>query len=430
MVEEYRLKKRLCMQMKKIIYLCIVCLLLTTPLKAQLSLAVSNFNSKKYDKAKEKIDACLENDELKNDSRMWFYRGQIYTAIAQNDTKRYGALKEANPDAIYVAYEAYRKSMDLEPQKTGYYIPALRAQQRNLHPVAINEGVELYREGKVESSLKAFELAQETNRRSLLPFIYGGDVARELNQDDKYESSLVAIQNIAVGAFEILLSNEELEKLQNSEEKKIRLEREKAKYAASLMFLYRKTKQYEKGVEAVDKALQEFPEDTTLRAMQVEFYVATNKLEEAIVKMEEAIKKNPRVSGNYINLGIIYEKAGKPAKAEEAYSKCLLVEPGNFNANYNLGVLAYNQAASLTSEVDKQTLPDYIKNGKKKEKGAVKAFEKALPYFEKLNIQKPNDDRILKPLSNIYKYLSSQAKEGNKVYKEKYDAIQKVLKGG
>ncbi|OJJ23218.1 hypothetical protein BKI52_02350 [marine bacterium AO1-C] len=402
-------------------------MLLAAPSKAQLSLAVSNFNSKKYDKAKEKIDACLENDELKNDARMWFYRGQIYTSIAQNETKRYGALKEANPEAIYIAYEAFRKSMELEPKKTGYYIPALRAQQRNLHPVAINEGVELYKAGKIEGSLKAFELAQQTNKRSLLPFIYGGDVARELKQDDKYESSLVAIQKIPVGAFEILLKEDELEKLQNSEEKKMRLEREKVRYARALMFLYRKTKQYGKGVEAVDKALVEFPEDTTLRAMQVEFYVATNKLEEAIVKMEEAVQKNPRVAGNYINLGIIYEKAGKPVKAEEAYKKCLLVEPGNFNANYNLGVLAYNEAATLTNEMDKQTLPDYIKNGKKKEKRAVKAFEKALPYFEKLNEQKPNDAKILKPLSNIYKFLSSQAKSGNKTYKEKYEEIQKKL---
>ena len=417
------------MQMKKTIYLCALCVLLTIPLKAQLSLAVSNYSGKQYDKSKEYIDACLESDEFSADPRMWFFRGQIYTAIAQNDTKRFGALKEANPDAIYVAYEAYRKAMELEPQKTGYYFPALRGQQRNLHPVAINEGVELYKAGKVESSLKAFELAQQTNRRSLLPFIYGGDVARELKLDNKYESSLVAIQKISVGAFEILLTNEELEKLQNSEEKKIRLNREKAKYAVSLMFLYRRTKQYEKGVKAVDKALNEFPEDTTLRAMQVEFYVATDKLDEAIVKMEEATQKRPLVVGNYINLGIIYEKAGKPEKAKEAYEKCLFIEPRNFDANYNLGVLAYNQATLITTEVDKQTLPDYIKNGKKKEKKAVEAFENALPYFEKLNQQRPNDQKILKPLSNIYKFLSSQAKSGNKAYKEKYKTIQKILGG-
>lgn len=417
--------------MKKTAYLSLVFLLIVLPLKAQLGLAVSGFNSKQYDKAKEKIDACLESDEFKNDPRMWFYRGQIYTAIAQNPTKRYGALKEANPDAIFIAYEAYRKAMELEPKKpSGYYYEANIAMQTNLHPISINEGVFLYKKGEKERALKAFELAQQTNRRSLIPFIYGGDVARELGLDNKYEASLVAIRGIAVEAFENLLTKDELEKLQNSEEKKVRLLREKAKYAAWLMFLYRRTKQYTKGVEAVDKALVEFPEDTTLRALQVEFYVATNRLEEAIVRMKDAISKNPRIAGNYINLGIIYEKADSTDQAEAAYKQCLTVDPGNFDASYNLGVLSYNKAASLTTEVDKQTLPDYIKNGKTKEKKAAVAFEKALPYFENLRVQKPQDKKILEPLMRMYKYLSSQAKSGNKAYKEKYNEIQRILDGG
>lgn len=413
--------------MKKTIYLILLGMLVVMPLKAQLGEAIANYSNNKFNKAKEEIDACLDKEEYINDPRMWHYRGQIYTAIAQNPTKRYGGLKEANPDAIYVAYEAYQKAMELDPQKQGYYKIALTAMETNLHPIAINEGVVLYKvgtEAKKRDALKAFELAQKTNAKSLIPFIYGGDVARELNLKQKYEAALQAIRKFHYSVFELLLKKDELVKFKNSEEKKLRLQKEKAKYIAALLFYYRDTKEYEKGVEVVDEAVREFPTDERLQSLQVEFHVNTNKLDNAIANLEDAIAKNPTIVGNYINLGIIYEKGGFNQKAEENYKKALAIEPGNYNANFNLGALAYNQAAIISKKIDRLTLPEYIKDGRQLEKQVVEEFKKGLPYFEKLYNQNPEDRKVIFPLGKMYDYLSKKAKSGNEEYAEKLKKIR------
>ncbi|OJJ23219.1 hypothetical protein BKI52_02355 [marine bacterium AO1-C] len=415
--------------MKRIVYLILFCVLAVSPLQAQLGSAISQYNSKKFDKAKQKIDECLDSEKLKAKSKMWYYRGLIYAGVAQNPTTIYGALKEANPDAMYLAYDAFNKAMELEPKKRGYYKDSKKAMETVLYPLAVNEGVSLYQKKQKEGSLKAFELAQKLNPKAIVPFIYGGDVARELKMNDKYEASLQAISNFDASAFGVVVKKADLDKLTDADAKKARLMQEKAKYVAALVFLYRDTKQYEKGVTAVDKALKDFPNDDKLRALQVELYVKTNKLDQAIKNLEGEIQKNPKAAENYVNLGIIYEKSGNAAKAEETYKRCLKVDPENFNANYNLAVLPFNQAANIIKEINKLTLPEYNKRGKKMEAEAVANFKKSLPFFEKLEQKKPSDTNILRPLGQIYNFLSKNAKENKKEYAAKYKEIEKKISG-
>lgn len=416
--------------MKKIVYVSLLlCLVAAFPLKAQLSSAIASFNSNKFDKAKEKIDACLESEKLKGKSKMWYYRGKIYMAVAQNPGKIYGALKEANPDAIFVAYEAFKKAQELEPKKRGYYKTTAKALKGELHPISINRGVELYQKKDPEAALKAFDLAQKTNPESLLPFIYAGDVAREIKKNDVYEAALSSIIKFDASAFEALLKKSELESLKDSEAKKARLNKEKANYYAALVFLCRETKQYEKGVKVVDEGVKLYPAHENLRALQVELYVKTDKLDDAIKNLEESIAKNPKEAANYVNLGVIYDKAGKQDKAIETYKRCLKVDPKNYRATFNLAVLPFNQAANILKEIDKLTLPEYNKKGKKMEQQAVEAFKQSLPYFQRLQKQKADDMSVLRPLGKIYNFLAKNSKTDKKLYKEKYKEIEKAMGG-
>ena len=415
--------------MKKIVYLVLFCLLAVSSLQAQMGSAISQYNSNKIDKAKQKIDECLNSEKLKGKSKMWYYRGLIYASVSTNPFTIYGALKEANPDAIYVAHEAFKKAMELEPKKRGYYKDAKKAMGTTLYQAAANEGINLYNKKQKEGSLKAFELAQKLNPKALVVFIYGGDVARDLKNNEKYEQALKSIAKFDVSEFKIVANKAELAKLKTPEEQKAYLSKMKARYVAALVFLYRDNKQYEKGVEAVNNALKEFPKDEKLRALQVELYVKTNKLDQAIKNLEDEITKNPKSIDNYVNLGIIYEKSGNSAKAEETYKRCLEIDPNNHNANYNLAVMPFNQAANIIKEINKLTLPEYNKRGKKMEAEAVTNFKKALPYFEKLQTQKPKDSNILRPLGQIYNFLSKNAKDNKKMYAEKYKEIEKKISG-
>ena len=414
--------------MKRVVYLILFSFLAVVPIQAQMGAAISHYNNKKYDKAKEKIDDCLNSEKLKKKSKMWYYRGMIYIGVAQNPTSIYGALKEANPDAMFVAHDAFKKAMELEPKKRGYYKDSRKAMDAYLYPLAVNEGVGLYQSKQKERALKAFELGQTLKPKELVSFIYGGDVARELKMNDKYEAALKAISKFEPKAFSIL-AKKDLDKLTDPAAKEARLKKEKARYVGALVFLYRDTKQYEKGVAAVDEGLKEFPNDEKLRALQVELYVKTDKLDQAIKNLEAAIEKDPKNVQNYVNLGIIYEKSGNAEKAEETYKRCLKVDPDNYNANYNMAVLPYNQAASIIKEINDLTLPQYNKKGKKMEAAAAANFKKSLPYFEKLEKQKPKDGSILRPLGQIYNFLAKHAKENKQEYATKYKAIEKKISG-
>lgn len=120
----------------------------------------------------------------------------------------------------------------------------------------------------------------------------------------------------------------------------------------------------------------------------------------------------------------IYEsnKTGKSeylTLAKNAYTKVLSLDPNNYQANYDIGILYFNQAINLIKQsdygIDIVALNDI-------QDGSIKLFKEALPLMIKADEIEPNRRETLLGLSAIYFSLNDQEK--SELYKKKLKDIE------
>ena|SRR6218665_32700 len=106
--------------------------------------------------------------------------------------------------------------------------------------------------------------------------------------------------------------------------------------------------------------------------------------------------------------------------AKDAYSKILADDPNNISANYNMGILYYNQAVNLINQSDYDldivALNDIQDN-------SITLFKESLPFMEKAYDLDPKRRETLLGLSGIY--FSLNEFEKSNMYKQKLEEIEK-----
>ncbi|MFL5763837.1 MAG: hypothetical protein ACJ77K_07840 [Bacteroidia bacterium] len=104
--------------------------------------------------------------------------------------------------------------------------------------------------------------------------------------------------------------------------------------------------------------------------------------------------------------------------AKAAYGRSLKLDPNNIQANYNMGILYYNQAVRLINQSDYDldivALNDVQDN-------SITLFKNALPFMEKAYSLDPNRKETLLGLSGIY--FSLNEKEKSNEFKQKLEQI-------
>ena len=109
--------------------------------------------------------------------------------------------------------------------------------------------------------------------------------------------------------------------------------------------------------------------------------------------------------------------------AKNSYNKVLSLDPNNISANYNMGILYYNQAAALILQqdfdIDIIALNDIQDN-------SINLFKESLPFMEKAYQLNPTRKETLMGLSGIY--FSLNEFEKSKVFQKKLEEVQKQEK--
>ncbi len=104
--------------------------------------------------------------------------------------------------------------------------------------------------------------------------------------------------------------------------------------------------------------------------------------------------------------------------AKATYSKVLILDPNNISANYNMGILFYNQAVQLITQsdidIDIVALNDLQDN-------SIKLFRESLPFMEKAYQLDPKRKETLLGLSGVYFSLNDKVKSD--LYKQKLQEI-------
>jgi tetratricopeptide (TPR) repeat protein len=106
--------------------------------------------------------------------------------------------------------------------------------------------------------------------------------------------------------------------------------------------------------------------------------------------------------------------------AKGYYQQVLKLEPNNYDANFSMGVVYFNEAVETKRQVDGMDMKTYQEKGKAVEQQLVTKFKEAMPFFEKAYEIKQEPD-LKENLRNLYNVLKQYEKT------DAYDAkLQKV----
>ncbi|MCU0437279.1 MAG: hypothetical protein MUC49_05145 [Raineya sp.] len=347
--------------MKKTILILLPMLFVGFLAKAQVGLASVSLQEGKLDKAKEAIDKALQNEKDAQKSKAWFTKGEVYSAIAGSPIPNFHNLdKQASKTALV----AYKKAMELEPQKKGYYKDAENAIKSKLFNSAINQGINLYKKQDYKNSMSALDVAIEVNPNDTTGF-YIGSIASLADKDyDKFITYTEKLVDMKIDNLTYRDFTYQLAKIYSGEKK------EHAK---------------------------------------------------AITLLEKAVQKQPKEVLFWQTLAELYEQLDDKDKSIEFYKKAMVQFPTEVWYPRAIGYAYYNKAVAVNKEITKKkeaegltgTLKDPKKQQKAKEYNDMVDAElkKALPYLEKADQLKPNEFETMDILRVIYESLGMKDKK-------------------
>ncbi len=383
-----------------------------------------NGNKDKLFEAKDLIDKVVADDAFASAYDAQYEKGQIYSELSRFDNLMLSMnpghkveYPQAGLDAQIAYFTAYGAALKGYEKKD-----VLKGMAENM-PSLLAVGYAAYQSGDQQTAFAAFEGALQAHylmieNKEKSPF----------GSDDEINNQIFIVAVTALGAKQTDKAEKYLKELiaKGSEKPEI--------YNALYQLMV------EKGDDAMaDKYLKDgrkkYPDDVNLLFSEINDALKKGKLDELIGRLKEAISKEPENVSLYTTLGNVYDNLYQNATTEEKkveyfesakanYETALSKSKGNFDAQYSLGALYYNKAATLTNELNKLSddlTAAGIKKYQGKQKQVIEVFKQALPYFlqaEKLN---GNDKNTLIALKEIYARLNELDKSN--LYKARLEAL-------
>jgi hypothetical protein len=358
-----------------------------------------------YQKAKEAIDAAVNDPTTKDNGKTWFTKAAIYMGMQEN--------QQLNADHPYKeGISALKKAFELDQKlQSEEKVPNMLANGAFYY---YNQGIQTYNNSKYGEAYNLFKsgaelLGQDKDKRfALIPVV---DTIRAQSKmfmgytsfyDEKFDVA-VPLLNEAKGSPYLTGQTDIYIVLSQAYEKQ-------GKSAEQLAVL--------------QEAKAKFPGDKNIANAEINYFITSGKQDEVTKKLEEEIAKDPSNPELQINLGIIYAGMARPsggaappanaaelhAKAEAAYKKAAELAPENATYQYQLGAYYFNQAADLntvmnnlgTGKADQQKYNQLLV-----QRNAL--FTQALPLLEKSRSLFASRENKLKGEENKYYFDSLTA---------------------
>lgn len=380
--------------MKRITLVIITILISFLNINAQkkvVSTAERALNKGNIKVAWDTLKYALEHGETKNLPGTWFLRGQILQAMARSTDENIKNLVE-NPTKE--AYSSYQKAIELDDKKR--INRKIDLVLNDLYIIAVTNGGEAYEKKDFDRALDLFELA----------------LVIETNPIFKNIVDTAMIFNCGLAA----MNAKKYDKAAEYFKKAIHY-----KYNAGITYSLLRATLMEKGdtaaaVAVMKEGFENYPNDLNLIVDLVNYYLVANQIKEALEYLNMAKAKEPNNHSFYFAEGTLYEKLNDIENAEKAYFKVIELDPKNFNAYYNLGVLYYNRASKIFDAASNEK--DDAKYLKLDQEGK-ELLKKSIPYFEQAHMIDPRDEVTAKTLRGLYfrfdmkdKYNEINAKMG------------------
>jgi tetratricopeptide (TPR) repeat protein len=309
------------------------------------------------------------NTKTSNDPRMWYYRGLTYLKVSTLNNE----LSKSNPDAIYIAHEAFQNAIKTDAKKR-----VTEESEANLLNVAIglyNKGYTAYQTEEYKESYRNFEMAVP-----LMKYDTEGQLKRNNLTVEVLEQMM---------AFSAMNGGED-EKAKKALQVLVNKGTAEGSIYANLAKLQLKGGDTTAALSTIMSGKDMNEADKTLINMELDIYLKQGRSKELIEKLNGAIADDPDNTIYYFARAISYEGLGENDKAAADYDKILEIDPEYYDASYNKGVMYLNRVAEIVEELDGVYKPSIIE---KSEAEINIEYKKAIVEFE--NVFNNNDDMKL-----------------------------------
>lgn len=335
--------------------------------------AANSLKVNEVDDAKKWIDLAAENEQTANNPKMWYYRGKTYMAI--HTDKAWNSLDE---DAVEKAAVSF--------------INCLKTDSKKLYTDDCKKLVWLTGLGLFD---KAIEFTQKNDFQRAMRYYNQVFEVIPLDEDNNLKRNNITAEIVEKNmAYTSLKANDPatakvyFQKLidKNFNDPKIylnmaRINLEQKDTAAALKY--------------IEQGKTIFDDNTSLITEEMNIYLAQGKTDILIDKLSNSIENNPDNELLYLNRGMMYDSKKDHEKAAGDFKKVLELNPDNLDANYSLGVLYFNQAATMANAANSIKSNDEFAKAKE---SYEKKFKEAAPYLEKaaaVNDRKTEDEQSM-----------------------------------
>lgn len=374
---------------------------------AQKSNVINAYNSLRNDniaKAKGYIDLASEHEDSKNEAKTWFYKGNIYFAIAISKVEK---IKSLDSNALPKAQEFYEKALKMDATVSNEML-GIQSPEIGLAYVAemwAKKGDECWKNREYYNAYLNYAKASQCNKKENQYKYYIALSANRYEQTKSKKDSISLMSEVK-STFETLIT----EKFKNE------------KIYEYLSSIYMEERDTIKALKVADKAGLNFPDSINSLLVKCKVYFWANKGADVAQTLEKVKSKGPNNPIVFTSIGSMLELINFE-ESEKAYLKARDLVPDNFLVNFNLAALYFNKFADMKKAASK--IKDDDEYNKQMEE-AKKYLAMARPVAEKCNALPNLDNRDKKDIVFMLKQIYANSNEKEKAIE--MDTLLKTLK--
>lgn len=167
-------------------------------------------------------------------------------------------------------------------------------------------------------------------------------------------------------------------------------------------------------VQVLKDGFTKFPQEPWFLQNLINFYIYSGQTKEALIYLNNAIEKEPKMAQYQYVKGNIDESLGNQEEAKKAFERAIELDPKLADAYAGLGRIYFNKAVKMADAAN-DIKDNKLFNAAKKQ--ADEVFKQAIPYFIKAKEVNPEEREYLKTLKTLY-YRLKMDKEFDEVEKE------------
>lgn len=371
---------------------------------------LSLYQDGKYKEAKEQADITVADPKTGVDGKAWYYRGLVYATL---DTIPDASLKALDPNARKVAIESFKKSEELNKKDTEYFVQV----PGGIVPVLKKDQLTTWANYYLTKSIKLMQQDEPD---------YEGSYAQGALARNIFESTLTKYDNDTLTYYVQSLAAINATRYDSAEEAALKYIDRGGKSPDIYLILFQIYNDKDDKVKALaiaKEAREKYPFREDFAKNELNVYLTTKQYDAAKAMVEEQIVASPSAD-NYYLLGELNRELGSrlrhqadslkddvkrdqakayDAEAMKAFKKALELDVNHFDSNASMAELLYAEVGEVRAQ------RNATKDNAKRQQLYLKIeqeLKKSLPYWERLEALKPNDENILYGLQSIYNDLS------------------------